>query len=227
MIRARAHTRLLALIGLASIALTACASGAGSGLPAPLTPMSRWSLQVEEGVDRIALAIHETGLSANQHAALNALAGRFANAGGDVIVIQAPAGGDPVAGEAAWRTRAALQDMGVSAERIQVESYHAPDPRAPVLAGFSIIQAHVPRCGAAWENLSRIGPDRSATNFGCAVNANLAAQIADPRDIVSPRAMTPGDAGRRTVVFDAYRAGETTSAPQEELVRSRVSQAVD
>ena len=227
MIRARAQTRLLTLIGLASITLAACAPGAGAGLPTPLTPTSRWSLQVEEGVDRIALAVHETGLSANQHAALNALAGRFADAGGDVIVIQAPAGGDPVAGEAAWRARAALQDMGVPSGRIQVESYHAPDPRAPILAGFSIIQAHVPRCGAAWENLSRIGPGQGASNFGCAVNANLAAQIADPRDIVSPRAMGPADAGRRTVVFDAYRAGQATSAPQEELVRSQISQAVD
>ena len=32
---------------------------------------------------------------------------------------------------------------------------------------------------------------------------------------------------RRAVVFENYRAGEPTSAPQEELVRSRVSQAVD
>ena len=59
------------------------------------------------------------------------------------------------------------------------------------------------------------------------MNANLAAQIADPRDIISPRPMTPADAGRRAVVFDNYRAGQPTSAPQEELVRSRVSQAVD
>lgn len=223
MIRARA----LALSALASAALAACAAAPGAGSsPAPL-PGARWSLQLEEGLDRIALAVHENGLSANQHAALDALAGRFARAGSDVILIQAPSGGDPVSGEAAWRTRTALYDLGVPAERIRMESYHAPHPRAPILAGFSTVQAHVPRCGAAWENLARVGPDRSGSNFGCAVNANLAAQIAEPRDIAGPRPITPADAGRRTVVLDNYRAGEITSAPQEELVRSRISQAVD
>ena len=108
-----------------------------------------------------------------------------------------------------------------------MESYYAPDPRAPVLAGFTTVQAHVPRCGAAGDNLARVGPGQTPSNFGCAVNANLAAQIADPRDIISPRPMTPADAGRRAVVFDNYRTGQPTSAPQEELVRSRVSQAVD
>lgn len=219
------RARPLVMIALASAVLSACASAPAG--PAPLTPLSRWSLQVEEGVDRIALAVHETGLSPNQRAALSALAGRFAHAGGDVIVVQAPAGNDPVAAEAAWSARATLQQTGVPAERIRVESYYAPDSRAPVLAGFTTVQAHVPRCGAASDNLARVGPGQTPSNFGCAVNANLAAQIADPRDIVSPRPMTPADAGRRAVVFDNYRAGQPTSAPQEELVRSRVSQAVD
>lgn len=207
--------------------LAACAPGAGGATPAPLTPTSRWSLQVEQDLDRIALAVHDTGLSANQRAALGALSDRFHHAGGDVIRIEAPAGGDPAAGEAAWQARAVLQERGVPAERIQVASYHAPDPRAPVLAGFETLRAHTPRCGTAWENLSRTGANLTSSNFGCAVNANLAAQIADPRDIVSPQAMTPADSGRRTVVFDNYRAGDPTSAPQEELVRSRVSQAVE
>ena len=219
------RARPLVMIALASAVLSACASAPAG--PVPLTPLSRWSLQVEEGVDRIALAVHETGLSPNQRAALSALAGRFAHAGGDVIVVQAPAGNDPVAAEAAWGARAALQQTGVPVERIRVESYYAPDPRAPVLAGFTTVQAHVPRCGASSDNLARVGPGQTPSNFGCAVNANLAAQIADPRDIVSPRPMTPADAGRRAVVFDNYRTGQPTSAPQEELVRSRVSQAVD
>ncbi|MFN3816670.1 CpaD family pilus assembly protein [Brevundimonas sp.] len=223
------HVRPLMLIaGMAAAALlSACAGGAGTTTPVPLTPTSRWALQVEEGHDRIALAVHETGLSANQRAALSALAGRFAHAGGDVIVVEAPAGADPVASDAAWSARAALQDMGVPANRIRVESYHAPDPRAPIVAGFTTVQARVPRCGTAWESLSQTASNQSQSNFGCAINANLAAQIADPRDIVQPRTMTPADAGRRTVVFENYRAGELTSAPQEDLVRSRVSQAVD
>lgn len=210
------------------LGLAGCAGGPASlGGPAPLTPASRYVLQVESGLDRIALAVHETGLSANQNAALGDLAQRFFASGAGAVVIEAPAGGDPVAAQAAFDARAALERLGLAPERLRVVSYAGPDPRAPVLVGFETVQAAVPRCGTAWGSLSRTGDNASASNFGCAVNANLAAQIADPRDIVSPRPMTPADAGRRSVVIDRYRSGASTSAAQEEVIlRTRVSTVV-
>ncbi|MNJ38075.1 Pilus biogenesis CpaD protein [compost metagenome] len=112
--------------------------------------------------------------------------------------------------------------------RIQMVGYAAPDPRAPVLAGFETIRAAVPQCGTQWGNLGRTGDNQSSANFGCAVTANLAAQIADPRDIVAPRALAPADAGRRSVVFDAYRSGEQTAAQREALLtQTRISRAVE
>ena len=63
--------------------------------------------------------------------------------------------------------------------------------------------------------------------LGCAVNANIAAQIADPRDIVGHRPISPPDSGRAAVVFDNYRRGEVTSAPQEKLVEGRLARAVE
>lgn len=216
-----------AILGL-SLTLSACVGGPASlGGEPPLTPTSRFSLQVEPGLDRIALAVHETGLSANQRAALDALVGRFAMEGAPVLVIEAPAGGDPTAAQAAWNVKAAFEAAGVPGERIQLVGYAAPDPRAPVLVGFETVQAVVPQCGAQWGNLGRTGDNQSASNFGCAVTANLAAQIADPRDIVAPRAMTPADAGRRSVVFDAYREGAQTAAQREALIsQTKISQAV-
>ena len=211
-----------------SLALSACVGGpAGLGGEPPLTPTSRFSLQVEPGLDRIALAVHESGLSANQRAALDALIGRFAMEGAPALVIEAPAGGDSVAAQAAWSVKAAFEAAGVPGERIQMVGYAAPDPRAPVLVGFETVRAVVPQCGTQWGNLGRTGDNQSSSNFGCAVTANLAAQIADPRDIVAPRAMAPADAGRRAVVFDAYRAGELTAAQREVLIsEAKISQAV-
>lgn len=212
-----------------SLALSACVGGPASlGGEPPLTPTSRFTLQVEPGLDRIALAVHETGLSANQRAALDALVGRFAMEGASALVIEAPAGGDPVAAEAAWSVKAAFEAAGVPGDRIQVVGYAAPDPRAPVLVGFETVRAVVPQCGTQWGSLGRTGDNQSASNFGCAVTANLAAQIADPRDIVVPRALTPADAGRRSVVFDAYRSGAQTAAQREALVtQTRISRAVE
>jgi len=47
-------------------------------------------------------------------------------------------------------------------------------------------------------------------NFGCATQQNLAAQIANPMDIVAPRGMSPIDAERRSTVITKWRAGTAT-----------------
>ena len=51
-----------------------------------------------------------------------------------------------------------------------------------------------------------------AAGLGCSTISNMAAQIADPRDIMGQRPMDPADAGRRTVVIQNYRRGEPTGA---------------
>jgi pilus assembly protein CpaD len=44
-------------------------------------------------------------------------------------------------------------------------------------------------------------------NFGCASQQNLAAQIANPSDLVGPRGMSPIDAEERAQVISVYRQG--------------------
>lgn len=214
------------VLALASTAvLSACASTETS--PPPLTPLSRYTLRVEPGVDRIALAVHEAGLSSTQHAALRDLADRYGAARAGWIRVEAPSGDDPVAGQQAYAVRAALQAFGVPAERITVAAYNAPNPRAPVLAGFETLRAVIPNCGLEPRDLGNRYSNQSSVGFGCAINANMAAQIADPRDILGHRPMSPADSGRSAVVFDHYRKGEPASAQQEELVKGQIARAVE
>lgn len=215
----------LPILCAAALALTACATGGGDA--PPLTALSRYTLQVEPGVDRIALAVHDDGLSLNQQAALTDLARRYAASGSGAIRIEAPSGDDPAAGAQAYAIRGALEASGVPAERIRVAAYAAPDPRAPVLAGFETLRAAIPDCAAERGNLSGRYSNQVSAGFGCAITANMAAQIADPRDIQGARPMSPADSGRSAIVFDNYRKGQATSTPQEALVNGRVSNAVD
>jgi len=220
---------LAALAIVSAIALSGCVGDPAGGLgPAPLTPTQRFSLQVEPGIERIALAVRDDGISGNQQNAIIDLVNRFAIEGASTLVVEAPSGDDVVSNDFAWRVKAMLEQAGAPSSMIQVVGYHAPDPRAPVLVGYETVRAVVPRCGQNWTNLTRTANNETSANFGCAVTANLAAQIANPRDIVQPRGMTPADAGRRAVVFDQYRKGAQTAAPQEEMVANRrVSQAVN
>lgn len=218
--------RALLLTAAATVVLGACAS-TGASDTQPLTPLSRYALRVEPGLDRIALAVHEDGLSSNQQAALNDLAGRYFAAGVGAVRIEGPSGEDPAAARQTWAVRSALQAAGLPADRIIVASYAAPDPRAPVLAGFETVRAVIPNCAAEPRAMEGRFSNDSSIGLGCAINANLAAQIADPRDILGHRPISPADSGRAAIVFDNYRRGEVTSAPQEPLVEGRVAQAVE
>lgn len=218
--------RALLLAAAAAAVLGGCAS-TGSSDTQPLTPLSRYSLRVEPGLDRIALAVHEDGLSSNQQAALNDLAGRYMASGVGWVRIEGPSGEDPAAARQTWAVRTALQAAGLPAERIVVASYAAPDPRAPVLAGFETVRAAIPNCAAEPRAMEGRFSNDASIGLGCAINANLAAQIADPRDIVGHRPISPADSGRAAVVFDNYRKGEVTAAPQEQLVEGRIARAVE
>ena len=218
--------RALLLAAAAAAVLGGCAS-TGSPDTQPLTPLSRYSLRVEPGLDRIALAVHDDGLSSTQQAALNDLAGRYMTTGVGWVRIEGPSGDDPAAARQTWAVRSALQAAGLPAERIVVASYVAPDPRAPVLAGFETVRAAIPNCAAEPRSMEGRFSNASSIGLGCAINANLAAQISDPRDIIEHRATSPADSGRAAVVFDNYRKGEVTSAPQEQLVEGRIARAVE
>jgi pilus assembly protein CpaD len=50
-------------------------------------------------------------------------------------------------------------------------------------------------------------------NFGCAFQTALAAQVADPRDLVSPQAETPQDTVIRTGAIDALRSAIGRNSP--------------
>lgn len=60
-------------------------------------------------------------------------------------------------------------------------------------------------------------------SFGCAMQANLAAEVEDPSDLLEPRADAPRDSNRRGTVMQAYRAGQTTHAIRDADERSTVS----
>lgn len=218
------HASLSLVIAASALVVTACASGPTTQ---PLTPLSQYVLQVQPGVDRIALAVHDQGLSANQQAALQSLVARFADARADVLTVEAPAGDDPAAAAQAYAVRDTLQAMGVPGQMIQVVGYNGPSPRAPVLAGFQTVRAYIPDCAAQPRQMAGRASNAATGGFGCAVTANLAAQIDNPRDIVAPRALQPSDSGRSAVVFARYRQGEATSAAPEPMVNGRISNAVE
>lgn len=104
--------------------------------------------------------------------------------------------------------RATLTAAGVKRDRLIETSYDATGygDSAPIRLSFFAITAKTGPCGTWPEDLvENTMENRNYHNFGCSTQANLAAQIANPLDLVQPRGMTPIDAEQRTVVIQDYR----------------------
>jgi pilus assembly protein CpaD len=220
------------LILLAGLALTACATTdtdiAATG-PQPLTPTERYAIEVRQQPQELKLAPHAQGVSPNQAEALADFVARWSAAEGGPVTVHSPSnGGDP---RAAFRTtedaRAILVEKGIDPANIRVVGYDAGgDAQAPIVVGYQAYVARGPECGGEWENLTATRNNAAYANFGCAITANMAAQIANPGDILTPRALDPTDASRRQTVLDHYRKGESTSSAKDEQANGAVSTAV-
>lgn len=158
----------------------------------------------------------------------------------DYVFDAAAPGGALAAGEAA-RLDGWFQGLGIGyGDSVYVDGSNAPAARAQVAAVAShygmlvstgapvttgLVQpgsvrvvvarrrAAVPGC-PSWRQLSQ--PDwnnRSTPNFGCAVNSNLAAMVADPQDLIHGRDAAGGtDAQAATRAVQLYRSKPLTGA---------------
>ncbi len=146
---------------------------------------------------------------------LRAFAERYRAFGSGRIVILTPDARPPEPGvvEAIRRTLAGAGAAG----RIGVSSYATP-PRngasPPIRVAFVGLKAEVATpCGNWPEDLASGSSvegwkNEPYANFGCASQAVLAAQVADPRDFVEPRASGPADVDMRMRAIEAVRDGK-------------------
>ncbi|GAA0779670.1 pilus assembly protein [Roseibium denhamense] len=122
--------------------------------------------------------------------------------------------------------RTALQRGGLSRSQISTRTYPVSDAGAdaPIRLSYIAMQATAGKCGNWPKNITGgIGENNNYYNFGCASQANLAAIVENPSDLITPRASTPADRQRRATVFENYRAGQITAGEYEEGVGAEVA----
>jgi pilus assembly protein CpaD len=109
------------------------------------------------------------------------------------------------------QVRNVLINAGVKPSRIVVTSYDPSnvEASAPIRLSFVAVTAITGECGQWPTDLfgPTIRDNTNWENFGCATQQNLAAQIANPADLVGPRGTSPIDAQRRAEVIRVYRDG--------------------
>jgi len=160
------------------------------------------------------------GLTPDQRANVLDFAQAWRSEGTGRFVIERPsrAPNARAASVAVGEVRTILAASGVPASAVKVQSYYARDKNqlAIVTVSYPRVTAHVHACGLWPEDLGASADKKHFENieywnFGCATRSNLAAMVANPSDLVQPRAETPVYSARRTTVLDKYRKGEGTA----------------
>jgi pilus assembly protein CpaD len=215
-------------------ALSACASVPPP--PADMRPTPTAAdvhrIEVTQTAQRLEIPVagHDVALSPTSRAELNAFASGYLRYGHGALVLSTPSGGAnaDAASILANDTRRALVESGVSYAAVAGSTYDASgQANAPIIVSFARYEAQAPECAPLWEqDLAHQSNNQPWASFGCATQANLAAMVEDPADLVHPRAEDPRDSGRRDTVMEAYRAGEQTHAPRSGDERIAISNAV-
>jgi pilus assembly protein CpaD len=147
------------------------------------------------------------------------------------VAVDLPVGtrNEHAAAEAMRVIRSLLVASGVPADGILVRGYHPPAINlATIRITYPRIAAQAGPCGL-WPQ--DIGPsfnrdyfeNQPPWNAGCATQRNLAAMVANPADLVQPRAETPAYEMRRTTVMEKYRAGTSTATPDQSNAAAKIS----
>jgi pilus assembly protein CpaD len=190
---------------LALFLLAACAPTT-NGPEDALSVSERFPITVEPHMEALRLVYNgPRTLDGVSQAELDRFAQDYLENGSGAIAVTPSRRYPDAASDAAAR----LMSAGVPRERILIDSAAGADE---VRISYVRYQAHAEPCGDWSANLGVTYANHVPPNFGCANQHNLAAMVADPRDLVSPKPLEVGDAQRRLTVLDKYRKGETTVA---------------
>ncbi len=237
---AAGRSRRLSLLGAISgisVALGGCNYTTTEAVTAsvPDDYRARHPIAVQEGDQSIVVFVGHGrgGLSAPQRADVAGLARTWVREGTGAIVADVPVDtpNARAAASAFREIRAMLLAGGVPSNGIIRHAYHPDDPRMlpPIRLSYPRISAVAGPCGV-WP--ADLGPsildpsyneNKQFYNFGCATQRNLAAMIDNPADLEQPRSETPAYTARRTIGFDRYRKGQTTTTNYPEADKAKLS----
>jgi pilus assembly protein CpaD len=132
----------------------------------------------------------------------------YNTSGSGAIQILVPAGhpGAGAAGHAANQIVSVAQERGIAGHALIGSYAPTPDmPTPPVFVIYKALVASAGPCGKWTDNILPSPDNKQYHNFGCSVQNNLAAQVANPMDLLYPRQIGPIDAADRDAVIRDYR----------------------
>lgn len=159
----------------------------------------------------IPVGYSDRGANRVQISTLDGFMARYDHSAKPVVRVLVPSGSanayaaSAVAGDLVQR----LRQGGVPDGYILHQPYQAAphEDQAPIRIAFTAMKASTGPCGRWDDDLLNNAANKHYTNFGCASQNNLAAQVANPADFLTPRASGPIDPRNRERAIEEYQTG--------------------
>jgi pilus assembly protein CpaD len=213
---------------LAALLLGACAP-VFNGPEQALTVAQRHPISVDPANVTMLVPVppHRVALPEEDRNRIRRFAAAWRELGYGPISLSTPTGGAN-AGSArslSNEVREVLVQEGVPADVIS-EGRYTPAPterEASLVLSFIRYVATPSPCGDWSQNAARSSRNTPMSNFGCAIQNNVAVMVADPHDLLAPQKETAADAARRSTALGAYRSGKSTATQYPEDSEASVS----
>ncbi|MEI9415422.1 CpaD family pilus assembly protein [Mesorhizobium sp. Cs1321R2N1] len=151
----------------------------------------------------------DRGMTGSQRDTLLGFLDGYDKSAAPALTIQIPSGSaNEVAATAAGRDFARLAvAAGIKRDRVVVVSYQAgsSEASAPVRVSYIAVRAQTDKCGRWPADLVETSENKHYADFGCSYQNNLAAQMANPGDLLGPRKSTTIDAANRSKAIGVYQ----------------------
>jgi pilus assembly protein CpaD len=218
----------LFLMAATAVLASGCA-GAWNGADQSLTVAEEHPISVDTQVVTLTVDLDPTtsDLSNIDKARLRAFADAYLTNGHGPLTVTAPSGAatDHDGEERAADIRKFLNESGVEWSSIDGASYRVgEDKKRELILSYTRYVATPSVCGIWTGMKGRDYGNMRSPNFGCATQNNLAALVADPRDLVEPADSTSADAQARIRAIRAYREGDVTSSETDADINAEIAQ---
>ncbi|MGL4490601.1 MAG: CpaD family pilus assembly protein [Rhizobiaceae bacterium] len=151
----------------------------------------------------------DKSLSLAQRSIIQGFIAQYSSNGSGPIQIALPSGSTNSA--AASRVRSdvidAIRKGGVTQSQVVTINYDASAGAAnPIRISYRAITASTDQCGKWPDDIAGDNENKNYHDFGCSYQNNLAAQLANPADLLGPRKQGEIDARKRLKVINDYQA---------------------
>lgn len=201
--------------------MTACGSPGGDPHYYAKPYTARHPIQIEKQDAALDLTTSgkQGGLSAADQFKLERFVDWYLTKGHGPLTVSTPIALPQAAHHLEWY----LYTAGLNRHDV-VRTTHQHTSGEPVIRfRFTRFTATPPKCGHWTHDASQTRTNGPMPNFGCAMQNNLAVLISDPRDLVSPRGVSPAYTERRTTILENYRTGEDTAVERSDQDSGSVS----